>query len=154
MEETRQSHNEWFSSKACWSRVHCQSCRHDSRFRAGLSRDWWIGDPNFRCPWNENPPKPIQGPGTRLAIVLRKMGFHVCDGCRSMVVRMDRNGPEWCVEHIDEILASMENGSRDPKSNPLGIPYLEWPAKRLVLFCIHAFQHHSHKTLQDHGRND
>ncbi len=83
-----------------------------------------------------DPVTPLKpGPGSRLSGMLKRLGFKVCASCGSMSRKMDREGPQWCRDHIDEILAEMRKNSENSASNPLGIPFVEWAARRMVLHC-------------------
>ncbi len=49
-------------------------------------------------------PEPVLGryAGTNLALLLKKVGIHVndgCGGCEEWISNMNREGPEWCVEN-------------------------------------------------------
>ena len=80
------------------------------------------------------------GPGTRLTRVLERLGFHYSPacGCRSMAAKMDALGPDWCRDHLGEILEVMRQSAADPKVNPLRIPFIEWAARRLILRSCQA----------------
>lgn len=53
------------------------------------------------------------GPGTELKKLFRSWGVSACGGCITTAKKMDENGPAWCREHIDELVAEVhENATR------------------------------------------
>lgn len=129
----------WIGSAHCISGGHCGPCRNSRAFRETLVRDdWHIPEIDFACPWDMKAPSPNKGPGERLAKALKRLGFKECDGCqcRSMVIQMNVGGASWCLENIEEILDVMRDSSTRPKCNPLGVPFSEFFARRLVMHCI------------------
>jgi hypothetical protein len=127
----------WFSSLHCRSAAHCAACRHDESFRASLVKSGMVAARDFPCPFGMSPPDPHEGPGTRLMRLLRRLGFRHTQQCRcqDMALKMNIGGPQWCREHIDEILAVMRAGAEDRAVNPLRLPFIEGAARSMVLHC-------------------
>lgn len=96
-----------------------------------LVRDGWeIPEIDFACPWNMRPP---EGPGTRLARVLKRLGFKDCEGCqcKSMQAKMDAWGTK-CEDHAEEILSVIRDAASRAKCNPMRIPFIEPWVRRLL----------------------
>lgn len=126
----------WFQSFHCHSRAHCAACRHDPEFRLSLVASGQVSERDFGCPFSMDPPSPFDGPGTRLARLLKRMGFDAHAGClcNSMTLKMNLWG-DHCAEHMDEILAAMKSAAAGP-ANPLRLPWSAWGARRLVLRAL------------------
>ena len=74
------------------------------------------------------------GPGTELAILLKRFGIHAKEkgcGCRSMQRKMDAWGPENCRKNIETILQHLSQEARKR-----GLPFVRFAAKRLVIAAI------------------
>lgn len=57
---------------------------------------------------------PISRPGTLLKIMLEQLGFKEGFGCNcsSMIGKMDKWGPDKCLQKIDEIVAHLEKNKK------------------------------------------
>lgn len=85
--------------------VHCRHCCDTPAWRAQ------IGMPTA-CPHGvtaELIPVPPLGPGGELKRALARWGIKPSPQCKcnAKAREMDANGPQWCREHEDEILAVM-----------------------------------------------
>lgn len=122
----------WFKSFHCHSRAHCAACRNDPEFRASLVASCQVRERDFGCPFSMDPPSPFDGPGTRLARLLKRIGFNAHAGCScdSMALKMNLWRGD-CADHTREILAAMNEASRGP-ANPLKIPWSETIARLLI----------------------
>lgn len=122
----------WVETIHCRSGAHCQACVHDPKFRQESPFQF----PEV-CPFAQEPPNPHDGPGTRLARLLKKCGFryHPKCGCLNMVLSMNL-WAERCEQHVEEILSVMRESAKDPLSNPLRLPFSEYWARALVLHCL------------------
>lgn len=73
------------------------------------------------------------GPGTELKAMLKTIGITASPGCscnkRAQV--MDRHGPDWCEEHIDEISGWLEEEAKKRK-----LPYVHAAGKMLIRLAI------------------
>jgi hypothetical protein len=126
-----------YASAHCNSRAHCVSCRTDAKFRESLLIAGLVEKRDFACPFRDGKTPPVVGPGTRLKRILARLGLRetpTC-ACRSMRVKMDAVGNEWCREHMDEILGVMREAAADPVSNPMKLPFIEWGARKMILHC-------------------
>lgn len=76
----------------------------------------------------------LLGAGTELTTILRSLGIakEGCSGCSGMAGKMDRRGPQWCRDNIDEILDHMAKQATKRK-----LPFVAWGAKRMVTLAIH-----------------
>ena len=131
------SGEKWFDSLHCRSGAHCTGCRHDPSFRESLVRAGLVGERDFECPFGMSPPSPHEGPGTRLARLLKRLGFryHPGCGCHDQVLRMNLAGAPWCRDNIEEILSVMRKAAADPVTNPMRIPFIDWAARKMILHC-------------------
>lgn len=59
-----------------------------------------------------------------------------CGGCQSLAAEMDRMGPEWCLENIDDLSKRVQANAKENGVNvPLfairsAIRYAVWKSKR------------------------
>ena len=70
-----------------------------------------------------------QGVGSALAGILKWFGIRetkVCN-CRSMRLKMNLQGPDWCEENMDEILDWLK-----AQANRRGLPFSRYVAKAMV----------------------
>ena len=92
------------------------------------------------------PPPPGHGPGTELKALLARLVIVASQGCacNSMAAKMDRYGPQWCREHIEEIVDVMEReaarrkagGKRSRLPLLLRLPFWRTIARNRVLVAI------------------
>jgi hypothetical protein len=78
--------------------------------------------------------QPTQGgPGTELSKTLAMFGIHSTSGCKckDRARQMDRNGVEWCKQHIDEIVDWMQEESRKRR-----LPFIRKAAEMIVKRAI------------------
>ena len=56
-------------------------------------------------------PRPLPGPGTHLAAILRELGIPKTAGCGcdEMIAKMNQWGPDGCQSHRDEIIAHLQS---------------------------------------------
>lgn len=128
----------WVETKDhCWTRVHCQACRNSRSFRKSIFKQGMASEVDFACPWAMDPPKPTDGPGTRLYRILHRMGFKEVPGCvcRSLTLEMNKMGKETCRERVDYIVEQLRKSAANPEANPCRVPFLPVLAKKLVLHC-------------------
>jgi len=86
------------------------------------------------CPDNWTPDAPARPlPGTELKRLLAKLGIEAEAGCQcnAMAKRMDAGGPEWCLEHVDEILKVMRK-----EASWRGLPFSDHGARFLIRFAV------------------
>jgi hypothetical protein len=77
----------------------------------------------------------LAGPGSSLKHLLSRIGIVAtgsCD-CNAMARMMDREGPAWCREHIEEIVDVMQAEAEKRK-----LPFLRIGAAALVKLAIRA----------------
>lgn len=57
---------------------------------------------------------PVVGPGTELKLLLRKFFIEerLGCGCDNYAKMMDREGPDWCVKHLEEIADHLEREAK------------------------------------------
>jgi hypothetical protein len=129
----------WFTTSHCRTGAHCTACRHDESFRASLVREGFVTERDFDCPFGMSPPSPHEGPGTRLMRLLRRLGFqssHAGCGCQDMALKMNLMGAPWCRgPGLAEILDVMRKGAANRASNPLGLPFIELAARKMIVHC-------------------
>lgn len=125
----------WHMRGACRGGSVCGPCRNSVAFRQSVLDAGLINERDFACPWNANPPSLNNGPGTKLARILKRCGFRDVASCqcRAMVTRMNAWGAERCREHIEEILAVMRQSAANREANPWGWPFVENVARRMIL---------------------
>jgi hypothetical protein len=77
----------------------------------------------------------LTGPGSSLKRLLSRIGIVATGscGCNSMAAQMDRGGPAWCREHIEEIVDVMQAEAEKRK-----LPFLRIGAAALVKLAIRA----------------
>jgi hypothetical protein len=73
------------------------------------------------------------GPGTELKKLLSKIGIVAAPGCscNSRAALMDKNGPDWCQEHLEEIIGWL--GEESAKRH---LPFIPAAARLLVKRAI------------------
>ena len=79
-------------------------------------------------------PTTTTGPGTHLANLLKWFGIKAKEkgcGCRSMQRKMDSNGPQWCRDNKEEILAHLEKEEKKRK-----LPFVKLAASKLLDLAI------------------
>lgn len=127
--------SQWFETGGCRNGSACSPCRNSTEFRQSVVDAGLIEERDFECPWGGDPPRIGEGPGTKLARWLKRLGFRqskTC-ACRSMIVRMNSGGPKWCIENVEEIVWALREASDDPEANPRGIPFIAMVARKMVL---------------------
>lgn len=106
--------------------------------RCTVCGEWWGVSPRAavvcgtkRC--RVEPPP--YGAGSRLAETLRSIGIEANEGCacKSMAAKMDTNGPEWCLENIEEITGVMR-----VEAERRGLPFSNLVARALVRRAVRA----------------
>lgn len=127
----------WTESRRCRSRAFCGPCRTDAAWRQTLVACGRVTERDFDCPHgittdnlpNKRPP----GPGTQLKAMLALFGIHATErcACRRMAAKMDREGPQWCREHIGEIVDVMRT-----ESNRRHLLFMETAAKLIIRRAI------------------
>lgn len=72
------------------------------------------------------------GPGYELKRLLATIGIHPkgCN-CNSLAARMDREGPDWCDAHLDDIVGHM-----GVEAEKRAIPFISLAARMIVLRAI------------------
>ncbi|MGI9460167.1 MAG: hypothetical protein ACR2NF_09230 [Pirellulales bacterium] len=74
------------------------------------------------------------GPGTHLKNMLGWVGIRAKEkgcGCKSFQKKMDKNGPQWCRDHKEEILAHLEKEAKKRK-----LPFIKLAASKLIDLAI------------------
>jgi hypothetical protein len=129
---------EWTSSLHCHSKGHCGPCRHDRSFRETLVRDGWeITEIDFACPWNENPPNPIQIPCCKkMSVFIKDTGtvpkegwrFPSIEGSRVTDIRVSAYSLLYrkVVEHYQV------NGQEPPTKEAVDL----WLCENLTVHCF------------------
>ncbi len=86
-------------------------------------------------------PRPPDGPGTRLTALLSRLGLRAAVGCRckSRAAEMDRLGPDWCEQNIDEIVAWLREEAKARR-----LPFLAPAARLLVRVAIAQARRNAH----------
>lgn len=74
-----------------------------------------------------------RGPGTELKRLLSHIGIHATGtcSCNAMAKQMDREGPDWCREHMEEIVDVMEKEAKHR-----GLPFKRLGGRALVRLAI------------------
>lgn len=143
----------WFETSACKSRAFCRSCRMDAAWRETVLALGQVTERDFACPpppvalglpLNEEPPSerakqppPPKGAGTILHETLARFGIEESPTCRCLAKmrEMDREGPDWCEAHLEEIAAVMVEEAQ--KRNWLRFfPGKAFAARELILSAI------------------
>lgn len=116
----------------CRSGAHCIPCRTSESFRQKLLDKAEVEERDFACEWGADPPKISDGPGTRLARILKRLGITHQSGCacHDNVIRMNMSGKRWVRENTDEVVRWMHEEAANR-----GLPFSAFLAKRLVLHC-------------------
>jgi hypothetical protein len=75
------------------------------------------------------------GPGTELKRMLAAIGIQASGACKckQRAIAMDAAGPDWCNEHIDEIVGWLEEEAHRRK-----LPFVRLAAKILVKAAIRS----------------
>ena len=79
-------------------------------------------------------PTTTTGPGTHLKNMLGWVGIRAKEkgcGCQSMQKKMDKNGPQWCRDHKEEILDHLAK-----EAQKRGLPFVRLAAEKLVDLAI------------------
>lgn len=90
---------------------------------AGCACEVDFSSPCARCPrghWRpvfcDAPLPPSAGPGTELKRLLSRLGIQAAGNCQcnARAAEMDRRGPDWCEQNIEEVVAWLgeEAGAR------------------------------------------
>lgn len=84
-----------------------------------------------------------RGPGTCLKEIIAKwlnVKTGGCGGCERLLKAMNRKGPEWCKQHLREIVPAIERNARknpDWKARILArIPGIRAPIVAIVFLAI------------------
>jgi hypothetical protein len=74
------------------------------------------------------------GPGTELKNLLRNFGITPTEGCgcNGHAAVMNAEGPDWCWEHLEEIIDWMEK-----EAKKRGLPFVRLASRILVKRAIH-----------------
>lgn len=74
------------------------------------------------------------GPGTLLKATLARLGLHSTTPCKcdARAAQMDRLGPDWCQEHIEEIVAWLKE-----EAARRHLPFIPPAARLLIRRAIH-----------------
>jgi hypothetical protein len=82
---------------------------------------------------NEHNPNPV-GVGTELKRLIAKLGIHPTPRCKcnQRAMAMDAAGPDWCEQHIEEIV-----GWLGEEANNRRLPFVRAAGKLLVKLAIH-----------------
>jgi hypothetical protein len=77
------------------------------------------------------------GPGTELKVLLEGMGIFPTEDCPcdERALLMDMNGPDWCQEHIEEIVDWLEEEACNRQAW-----FRRWAGRALVRQAIYNFR--------------
>lgn len=89
----------------------------------------------------------VYGPGDALHSALKKMGFRITQNCqcRKHLLRMNREGTEWCFENIDLIVTWLQE---EAKRRKLSLMFIKAGVKLFIYRILKA-----HKKLEAKGTN-
>lgn len=79
--------------------------------------------------------KPPIGPGTELKLILKRLLIEPKGNCKcnQRAKEMDANGPDWCEEHIEEIIDWLEE---EAKKRHMTLVFSRIVARRLIRMAI------------------
>lgn len=80
-------------------------------------------DAKRRCRSDHERPRPHEGVGAILHAIVERAGYRILPGCacRRAIAAMNRNGPLWCLERINDLADIMISEARRRKIKVLGI---------------------------------
>lgn len=76
-----------------------------------------------------------QGPGTELKAILKKVGIEAKPGCacNKRAAYMDKMGPDWCEENMDQIVGWLKEEHERQK---IALPFIDVAARMVVKRAI------------------
>jgi len=82
---------------------------------------------------------PTTGPGTILKATLARLGIKPGPGCKchARAIVMDKQGPDWCQEHLEEIVGWLKE-----EAQRAGLPFSPTAARLLIRRAIHKARRH------------
>lgn len=87
----------------------------------------------YQEPPPQKPENDSGGPGTELKKLLRYIGIEASPSCscNAHARQMDQRGPNWCETNVQIIVGWLKE-----EAKRRGLPFAEWPAKRLINLAI------------------
>lgn len=96
----------------------------------------------------------MSGPGTELKSILLRFGIAPgnCQ-CRDMAARMDENGWEWSLDHMEEIVNVMKASAISRKMPGAKTPIAKVVARRLVRMAVKRASRIDREMLKKNEKN-